>query len=170
MLIRKQDFCVLLLYCLGYSRIRNLVLRLQRKARVRFVTFHDLPPEALGCFEAKLHFLKHRTNVVSLDEFFSGRISWHKINVVITFDDGYKSWVSDAVPALQKLELPATFFVSSGFVSLSKEDEAEFIRSKLFQTRSPRRITGGLTCEDVRRIVQGGFCRGWAHIKSLQSC
>jgi peptidoglycan/xylan/chitin deacetylase (PgdA/CDA1 family) len=59
---------------------------------------------------------------VSLDDFFSGRLSAEKINVVITFDDGYKSWVTNVLPALKELELPATFFVSSGFVGLTKED------------------------------------------------
>ena len=74
MLIRRQDLSVLLLYCLGYSRIRNLILRLQRKPVARFVMFHDLPPEALGRFEANLHFLKRSTNVVSRDDFLSGRL------------------------------------------------------------------------------------------------
>ena len=159
-MLMGRDLGVLSFYYLGYSRIRNLVLRLQRKPVSRFVTFHDILPETLGRFEANLHFLKQSTNVVSLDDFFSGRLSPEKINVVITFDDGYKSWVSHAVPVLKKLGLPATFFVSSGFVGLSKEHEAEFVRSKLFSTMGFRRITGGLNFEDVRRIVEEGFIVG----------
>jgi peptidoglycan/xylan/chitin deacetylase (PgdA/CDA1 family) len=160
MLIRRQDLSVSLFYYLGYSKIVDLLLRLQRKAVARFVTFHDLLPETLGCFEANLHFLKRSTNVVSLDDFFLGTLSSQKINTVITFDDGYKSWVSDAVPILQKLELPATFFVSSGFVGLSKKEEAEFIRSNLFTKLGPRGITGSLSYEDVRRITEEGFTVG----------
>jgi peptidoglycan/xylan/chitin deacetylase (PgdA/CDA1 family) len=160
MSIRRQDLSVLLLYCLGYSRIRNLILRLQHEPVARLVTFHDLQPEALGYFEANLRFLKRSTNVVSLNEFFSGRLSTDKINVVITFDDGYKSWIAYAVPLLKKLRLPATFFISSGFVGLSKENEAEFMRSKLLLTPDPRRVMGGLTCEDVRRLVEEGFTVG----------
>jgi peptidoglycan/xylan/chitin deacetylase (PgdA/CDA1 family) len=124
------------------------------------VTFHDLPPDAVGRFEANLRFLKHRTNVVSLDDYFSGRLSTDKINVVITFDDGYKSWITTAVPILRKLELPATFFVSSGFVGLSKENEAEFIRSKLLLKLGSRGIMGSLNFEDVRMIAQEGFTVG----------
>lgn len=160
-MIHRQDISVLLLYYLGYSRIRNLVFRLQRKAFARFVIFHELPAEALGRFEDNLHFLKRSTNVVSLDDFFSGGLSSEKINTVITFDDGFKSWVTDAIPVLKKLKLPATFFVSSAFVGLSKEDEAEFIRSRLMLTQtSHRRATGGLSLEDVRRIVEEGFTIG----------
>ena len=161
MLIRRQDLCVLLFYYLGYSRSRNLILRLQRKPVARFVTFHDLPHEAIGCFKANLHFLKRCTNVVSLDDYFSGRLSSERINVVITFDDGFKSWISDAIPTLKELGLPATFFVSSGFVDLAKEDEAEFIRSKLLLKQTLyRKISGGLNSEDVRRIFEEGFTVG----------
>jgi len=161
MLIRRQDIGVLVLYYLGYSRIRNLLYRFQRKPIARFVTFHDIPPETLGCFNANLYFLKRNTNVVSLDDFLDGRLSSKQINVVITFDDGFKCWVSCAIPVLKKLGLTATFFVSSGFVGLSKEDEAEFIRSKLLleQTRH-HRTTGGLNFEDLRMIVEEGFAIG----------
>jgi peptidoglycan/xylan/chitin deacetylase (PgdA/CDA1 family) len=159
MLIRRQDLSVLLLYYLGYSKIRSLIFRLQRKHATRFVTFHDIPSEALGNFKANMHFLKRSTNVVSIDDFFAGKLSSRIINVVITFDDGYRSWVSYAVPVLRELELPATFFVSSGFVGLSKEDEVEFMRSKLAIEVGDQRAMG-LNFEDVRRIVEEGFTIG----------
>jgi len=157
MAIHRQDISSLVFHYLGYSSVRNFIFRAVRKPVARFVMFHDLPMEALGCFEANLRFLKRSTNVVSLDDFISGRLSWEKTNVVITFDDGYKSWVTDAIPTLTKLELPATFFVSSGFVELSKEGETEFMRSKLCVTQPARKITGGLEIEDVRNIVKQGF-------------
>lgn len=159
-MIRRQDIGVLLCYFLGYSRIRNLILRLKNKPAARFVLFHDILPGMLERFEVHLHFLKRRTNVVSLGDFFSGRLSTKKINTVITFDDGYMSWVSNAITILKKLELPATFFVSSGFVGLSKEDESEFLRSKMFLKHRPRQITGGLNTEDVRKITNEGFTAG----------
>ena len=160
MLIRRQDLFGLLFYYLGYSRITNLVLRFQRKSIARFVCFHDIPPGTTGSFRTNLEFLKRSTNVVSLDDFFSNRVIFKKINTVITFDDGYKSWVTDAIPILQELGLPATFFFSSGFVGLSKNDESQFIRSRLFKKLAPRKITGGLSFEDVRSIIEAGFTVG----------
>lgn len=158
--MRRQDLFVLLFYYIGYSRSRNLVLRFQRKPVSTFVTFHDIPRETLRCFKANLLFLKYRTNVVSVDDFFSGRLSSEKVNVVITFDDGYKSWVTYALPILQELKLPAMFFISAGFTGLSKEDEAEFMRSKLSLKQGPERITGGLNFEDVKRIAEEGYTVG----------
>ena len=158
--MRRQDIVVTLLYWLGYSRIRNWILRCQRKPVATMVTFHDIPPEALERFEANLSFLKQRTNVVSLDDFFSGRLSSEKTNVVITFDDGYKSWATHAIPILKQLGLPATFFISSGFIGLSKEDESEFMRSRLFLSLDSGSTTGGLTGEDMGKFVEEGFIVG----------
>lgn len=161
MLIRRQDIAVLLFYYCGYSRIKNLILSLQRRPVARFVAFHDLPPDSLKNFESNLNFLKSSTNVISLDDFMSGRLSHEKINVVITFDDGFKSWINSAVPILRKLALPATFFISSGFIGLAKDDEEAFIRSNLLLERSPdQKATGGLTCDDVKKIADNGFTIG----------
>jgi peptidoglycan/xylan/chitin deacetylase (PgdA/CDA1 family) len=160
MAISRQDLSILLFYFLGYSRIRNLVLHLQRRPVARFVTFHDILPCTLKQFEAKLHFLKRSTNVVSLDDFFAGKLSSKRINVVITFDDGYKSWVTHAVPILNKLELPAVFFIASGFIGLSKEDETEFAQSKLFAKLGLFKMTGCLDYKDVKKISERGFTVG----------
>jgi peptidoglycan/xylan/chitin deacetylase (PgdA/CDA1 family) len=160
MFCRKQDYCVLALYCLGYSRIRNLIFRYHRIPLTRFLAFHDVPTETLASFESKLRFLKRRANVVTLDDFLTGRLAVNRINVVITFDDGYKSWVTHAIPLLQRYGLPATFFVSSGFVGLSKNDQAAFLRAKLCAKQVPSTVTGGLSCADLRSIVDKGFTVG----------
>ena len=84
MLIRRQDIGVLLFYYCGYSKIRNWLFYLQRKPVTRFVTFHDIQPESVKYFEANLNFLKSKTNVISLDDFMSGRLSLEKLNSPIT--------------------------------------------------------------------------------------
>ena len=159
--IRRQDIAILIFYYVGYSRIRNLILRLKKIPVTRFVTFHDVPTDALNCFETNLKFLKKHTNVVSFNDFMSGRLSLAKTNVVITFDDGFKSWITQAVPILRNLALPATFFISSGFIGLSKDDESAFIQSKLLLEHSHhQRGTGGLTHNDVKEIAKLGFTIG----------
>ena len=159
-MISKQDIVVLLAYFLGYSTARNTVFRLRRKPVTRFLTFHDITPGNTRCFEEKLLFLSRKTNVLNIDDFFLGRLSLSKINVVLTFDDGYKGWVTNGIPILKRLKLPAIFFVSSGFVGLSKESESEFVRSKLFVKLPFREITGGLNSDELRMIVDEGFAIG----------
>jgi peptidoglycan/xylan/chitin deacetylase (PgdA/CDA1 family) len=160
MKIRRQDLGVLFFYFLGYSRIRSLIFRLQRRPITRILLFHDILPEAYNYFRANISALKQGTNVVSLDDYFSGRLTTKKLNVVISFDDGYKSWVKIALPILKELKLPATFFVTSGFVGLSKEAEATFVQSNLSLTMGPRTISGGLSTEELSKLIEEGFSIG----------
>jgi len=160
MSLSKQDRAVLLLYYLCFSGIRNFILKRRHVAVTRFLVFHDVLSESTYNLENNLCFLKHKTNVISIDDYFSSRLNVDKINIVITFDDGYKGWIDNALPILKKLNLPATFFISSGFVGLSKYDELAYIKKNLFVKMPARKITGGLTNENVRMLVDKGFTIG----------
>jgi peptidoglycan/xylan/chitin deacetylase (PgdA/CDA1 family) len=159
-MVRRQDIAALLFYYSGYSGALNLALRLRRKPVTRIITLHDIQPESFDNFRANLIYLKQRTHVIDIRDYFAGRLSMEKINIIITFDDGYQSWLTYAVPALKQMGLPATFFVTTGFVGLSKAAESEFIRSRLLVTTSPLRLSGGLKEEEVRRIAEEGFTLG----------
>jgi len=158
--IRRQDIAVLIFYYAGYSRLRNRLFRSRGKAVVQFVTFHDIPPGMEKPFENHLRFLKRKTNVISLGDFLDGRVSLRQTNIVITFDDGYRSWATVAAPLLKKWGMPATFFVSSGFVGLSKDEESDFLRSRLYCNPDVQRTTGGLSLQDLRRLADLGFSIG----------
>ncbi|MBN2008199.1 polysaccharide deacetylase family protein [candidate division KSB1 bacterium] len=98
---------------------------------------------------------------MSIDDFFSENLSSEKMNIVITFDDGYRSNFTYAMPILTRLNLPATFFISSGFVNLSREAESEFIRTKLMaQPSTNQEDKGCLKYEDIERMVDQGFTVG----------
>ena len=57
----------------------------------------------------------------------------------------------------ESFKSPATFFVSSGFIGLSKVEEEIFVRSRL---KTDCQTTGGLTEDDVRRLAEEGFTIG----------
>ena len=160
MLIAKQDIAAMLLYYLRFSSIRNYIFKRRHIAISRFLAFHDVLPEEKDLFENNLNYLKHNTNVISLDDFLSGCLSEDRINTIITFDDGYKGWINNALPALKRLKLPATFFVPSGFIGLNNRDEQAFIKKNIFVKLPPRKITGGLSHEDLRILVDEGFTIG----------
>ena len=56
---------------------------------------------------------------------------WSKItkpSIAITFDDGYQDNFREALPILKELEIPATFFISTGYIDQYREywwDELE---------------------------------------------
>ena len=159
-MIRRQDFGVLFFYYIGFSKIRNLILRLRRKPVARFLAFHDILPEAFSQFRENVRYLKRHADVISIDDYFLGNMPSDRLNVVITFDDGYKSWLTHAVPVLKEFGLPAVFFITSGFIGLRPEEETEFIRSNLCHAQDNPRISGGLTIAEVKKIADEGFVVG----------
>jgi peptidoglycan/xylan/chitin deacetylase (PgdA/CDA1 family) len=63
-------------------------------------------------FIKHLIFLKKNCNILTLNQFFNKEFKKNKINIAITFDDGYWNNYSVAKPILEELKVPATFFVT----------------------------------------------------------
>ncbi|WP_313702875.1 polysaccharide deacetylase family protein [Massilia sp.] len=106
----------------------NAIARLTRgNGRVAIVNYHRVlaapspflrsEPD-IGIFTWQMELLARCFNVLSLREALaaidSGRVPPRA--VCITFDDGYRSVHDLALPVLRRLGLPATVFVSSGYV------------------------------------------------------
>jgi peptidoglycan/xylan/chitin deacetylase (PgdA/CDA1 family) len=63
-------------------------------------------------FKSQMHFLRRNgIEVLTLDEVLAG-----KKGVALTFDDGFKDCMEFALPTLQALHFPATFFIVAGRV------------------------------------------------------
>jgi peptidoglycan/xylan/chitin deacetylase (PgdA/CDA1 family) len=155
--MRRQDLLSLALYYVGFTKLRNPILRRQRGPLVRFVTYHDVPRAHAANFAAMLEHLRQRTNVIGIDDYFSGSVSNTKTNVVISFDDSYRNWRTIAAPALQRFNLPAIFFVSSGLVVPANTDVATPIALGCGQVRQARDC---LTEQDLRELALAGFAIG----------
>jgi peptidoglycan/xylan/chitin deacetylase (PgdA/CDA1 family) len=96
------------------------------RSQMTIVAFHrvndQLPGDSLTCspakFEAFCRFFRQHFRVVPLSEQVAGCRSGSDMGgtLSITFDDGYLDNIAVAAPILRKLQLPATFFVTTGFV------------------------------------------------------
>jgi peptidoglycan/xylan/chitin deacetylase (PgdA/CDA1 family) len=93
------------------------------RTHMTIVAFHrvsdEIPVDGLTCtaatFEAFCRFFSRHFRVMSLtDQLTVGRDLGGTLS--ITFDDGYRDNVEVAAPILRKLRLPATFFVTTGFI------------------------------------------------------
>jgi len=62
-------------------------------------------------FRAQLAYLKAHYPILRFEESWQGV---RRPSVVVTFDDGYADNLSEALPILDELGVPATFFVSTG--------------------------------------------------------
>ena len=94
-------------------------------------------------FEQQLRILKQQTHVLSVQDLVvrlrSGDLP--KNAVAITFDDGYADNLHNAKPLLEKYELPATVFVTTGQIGTNREfywDELD--RILLQPTTLPERL------------------------------
>ena len=156
--VKRQNLLCLALYYLQYSRIRNRVFRLRRKPVARILAFHDVPNSQAQQFRKKLEIVKAVANVVTLDDIFDGTLSWEKVNVAITFDDGFCGWLDNACPILKDFGMNATFFVSSGLIGLRDEDKQQYASNYIPIDRQAN--NGLFTEESVRKLAEEGFAIG----------
>lgn len=80
-------------------------------------------------FEEQIKFISERYNAVSEKDIISAverRGKMPEFPIWITFDDGYKDNYTNAFPILKKYSIPATFFVTTGYVNKTATPEVHF--------------------------------------------
>ena len=128
------------------------------RSKMIIVTFHrindDLPQDGLTSSSAKLaafcEFFRRHFKVVPLSQQVAGCGAANETGgtLSITFDDGYRDNAEVAAPILCRLGLPATFFVTTGFIGT--QTVAPWDREL------PRR-PGWMDWDQVRSLVSQGF-------------
>ena len=140
---------------LGFSswyRARNA----KRGPLVRVVVFHDVLDPIW--FKKSLVFLKEKYHVITPEEFATKSFKMDAINVLITFDDGYASWVTVAGPVLAERNCRALFFVNSGLLDSARDETQaqKFTNDKLL-LKTKRTL---LTWEGLQTLAPGGHAIG----------
>jgi peptidoglycan/xylan/chitin deacetylase (PgdA/CDA1 family) len=137
-------------------RLRNLLVvgsarvGLGRGSGRRIIALHDIRDGEE--FRRRMGWLTRHFAVRPLRDLLAGPVEAR--SVALTFDDGYASWDELVRPVLAELNLPATFFVSSGFVGLGPEAAAIFAHQRLLRRQTLR----PLTAVQLRRLAeQPGF-------------
>jgi peptidoglycan/xylan/chitin deacetylase (PgdA/CDA1 family) len=112
----------------------------------------DITPER---FAQQLRWLSRWRRVVTLEETL--KIGPRGRSVAITFDDGFADNLTVALPMLERLKLPATLFMTAGFVNregyLTENQLRELSRHPLITIGAHglwHRHFTGLTIEDAR--------------------
>jgi peptidoglycan/xylan/chitin deacetylase (PgdA/CDA1 family) len=125
------------------GRLLNLVDRPVVILLYHRVTTLPADPQLLAVaperFRAQLRYLKDRFPLVRLED------DWSRLRrpaVAVTFDDGYADNAKEALPILEEVGVPATFFVTTGAVGSLREfwwDDLE--RLVLGEGERPPRLT-----------------------------
>ena len=135
----------------------GVMLRRPRNA-MTIVTFHrindELPEDGLTCCSAKFtafcrFFLKY-IRVLPLAEQIEGCRNGRDMGgtLSITFDDGYSDNFTVAAPILKTMAIPATFFVTTGFI------DSAVVPAWDDTLRVPQHW---MSWEQVRQLVAQGF-------------
>lgn len=98
---------------------------------VRVVVFHDIQDDVW--FEQMITHLVAQYHILTPDAYIQGMYVRGKINILITFDDGYASWVEKVFPLFKKHGIKGLFFINSGLVNLALDIEKSkhFVQEKL---------------------------------------
>ena len=79
----------------------------------------NLRPAKIADFEKQMQYLSKVYNPISLDKMaqhIQDGTSLPSKAIAITFDDGYRDNYENAYPILRKYNIPATFFLTTGFI------------------------------------------------------
>lgn len=107
-----------LFFVSGIAWVRSVIIR-RKMPLVRFLLIHHVKnPQK---FEKIIKFLDKNYNIISFEDFKTKNFSLSKTNILLTMDDGYETWISRALPVLEKYGAPILFFVSSGFLLSGKD-------------------------------------------------
>lgn len=125
-----RNFLVGLICVTGIPKIRLLLLK-KKGPVVRVVAYHDVPNKSV--FEKHIQHMKKKFHIVSPQEFKEKLFVSDRMNILLTFDDGFATWYENVAPTLLKEHVGGILFVSSGFVDVSgdKEEVSNFCRDSL---------------------------------------
>jgi len=138
----------------GVKRIARLAAPFCRLQGARILTYHsvghrdhemNVTPEA---FRDQMAWLAEHARLIPLDAAQAGLGG-----VAVTFDDGYRDNLINAVPILEEVRIPATFFIVAGRVGGILDHDSEPETSAL------------MTWDEVRQLESLGFAIG-AHTLS----
>ncbi len=151
----------------------NACLRARSRDAFRVVTYHGVDEQdhpvvnfdrlqiQPALFKRQLAALVRTYRIVplreALQDFLAGR-GWPRRGLSITFDDGYRNNLEVAAPILQQMGLPATVFVTSGFLEGRVRPWWYDVREVVAETRATELLLPGEPPRDLRTVAARQQC------------
>ena len=130
------------------------------KSGIRFPYYHHVFDDECHDFARQLKFMAQVGDFINLDDavaMLDGNEAIDGRYFCITFDDGFKNWATNAAPILLDHGAMAAFFIVTGFIGTSLEDD----RDKLlgFYDQGDR-LMEFLSWDDCRALSEAGMTIG----------
>lgn len=151
---RGRDSIIFLSSLLGLTFFYRTFVSLRRPL-VRVLVFHDVQDKMW--FEEIISHLTQHYHCITPEAYVQGKFDMHRINILMTFDDGYASWVTTCLPILSHYGVKAVFFINSGLIDVSENPEAQkrYVHDRLLLSSR-----NTLSWEGVKHLSENGHTIG----------
>jgi peptidoglycan/xylan/chitin deacetylase (PgdA/CDA1 family) len=121
--IKKSIINLISLFFLLFRTVIRVLLFQQRKY-VNIFYYHSIPAEEIDNFIWQIEFLSKHGEIVTPDNVHNTNNTEHKF--ILTFDDGFRSVIKNALPELEKKNIPSILFIPSNYIG-KKPDWGKFV-------------------------------------------
>ena len=149
----------------------NIFSFLKSKDIVRVLVYHNIENRYASKLKDQLQKLKKDWKFINVKD-FENHINEKKIlkgkNLLLTFDDGFKSNFYVAKKILKKLNIKAVFFVPSDFVKIKKNVQLKkFVKKNIFDNQKINNYEKfkNMTIKDLKSLIKDGHTIG-CHTKT----
>ena len=128
--------------------------------KTRMIVFHHI--DSKKRFQKIIHTLKKKYHIISFQDYLNGKKSFNKINVIVSLDDGYKSWHQIARNVLIQFSVKPLLFVNSKFIGLTKDGAKKYCINNL--KTWPKKP---LSWKELEELTEDGAIIGghsWGHV------
>jgi len=138
----------------------SIVRRIPKSAQqIRFPYYHHVFDDERAGFARQLAYLKNFGDFISVDDALDLMASPGKLNgqyFCVTFDDGFKNCLTNALPILVDEGVPALFYIATSFVG-RRLDAGHPEAAAVFGFRCQTASLDFLDWDDCRTLTENGL-------------
>ncbi len=127
---------------------------------VRFPYYHHVFDDERTGFARQLKYFKNIGEIIGINDavaMIDGETPIDGRYFCLTFDDGFKNWIENALPILVEHQAVAAFFLAAGYIGTDPERDRERLLG-FYDDRS--RLMAFLNWEDCRQMAAAGMTIG----------
>ena len=123
----------------AYDIVYQLQRLVWRSSYIRAVNFHDIPFESFSSFESQISLFRRYFSDVTLEDLhiFLGTGEWHKDKpgIILSFDDGFRSFYEVVFPILNKYGFTGWFLIPTSFIDEVPHLQVNFAQEHLIDIK-----------------------------------
>jgi len=152
---------------INFLSVLFYILKIDRCCNFRILMLHNIEKKNFQLLKKNLIALKKNYNFINPNKLNKTNYPKGKNNLLITFDDGFKSNFTFANSILKKLKIKAIFFIVTDLINSNNYTKNKLIFKNIFPQKnvSDKSNFNSMTWSDIRNLQKMGHVIG-THTKS----